>query len=307
MSDMLSPHDAARGHIRPAGRSHSSRREPLAHPARARCGWNGDGLSRAGSPDSRRIAFTTDESGTTQVVVQALPGPGPRLQVSTTGGTEPVWSRDGRRLFYRSGQKIAMAEIITAPSLAVKSRTSLFDDVFLQATERHANYEVSPDATRLLLLKSVGEERLIIVRNWREELRARLRPRSSQSITKELAGWRGGRLVSPAVELRASHVDRRGQRPERRGLPTAPDMTHEQREGVTVHGAHRADPDLHQLLRRRSQAERVGVCSHRRPFRERSGHRHGRSRYPTPLQWPGRRVEVHLPSPGRLPPTARAS
>jgi hypothetical protein len=78
------------------------------------------------------------------------------------------------------GQKIAMAEIITAPSLAVKSRTPLFDDVFLQATERHANYDVSPDGTRLLLLKSVGEERLIVVRNWREELRARLRPRSSQ-------------------------------------------------------------------------------------------------------------------------------
>jgi len=52
--------------------------------------------------------------------------------------------------------------------------------VFLQAMERHANYDVSPDGTRFLLLKSVGEERLIVARNCGEELRARLRPRSSQ-------------------------------------------------------------------------------------------------------------------------------
>jgi serine/threonine-protein kinase len=132
------------------------------------------------APDGRWIAFTTDESGTTQVVVQAFPGPGPRLQVSTNGGIEPVWSRDGRRLFYRGGQKIVAAQMITAPNLAVKSRTPLFDDVFLQATERHANYDVSPDGTRLLLLKSVAEEKLIVARNWDDELRARLRPRSSR-------------------------------------------------------------------------------------------------------------------------------
>jgi len=101
--------------------------------------------------------------------------------VSTSGGgTEPVWSRDGRRLFYRGGQKIVIADIITAPGLAVKSRTPLFDDVFLPANERHANYDVSPDGTRLLLLKSVGEEQLIVARSWDEELRERLRSRNSR-------------------------------------------------------------------------------------------------------------------------------
>ena len=132
------------------------------------------------SPDGKWIAFTTDESGTTQVVVQSFPGPGPRLQVSTNGGTEPVWSRNGLRLFYRGGQKFVVADIATAPALTVKSRTQLFDDVFLPATERHANYDVSPDGIRLLLLKSVGEERLIVARNWEEEFRDRLRSRTSQ-------------------------------------------------------------------------------------------------------------------------------
>ena len=126
------------------------------------------------SPDGKWVAFTTDESGTTQVVVQAFPGPGTKIQVSTNGGNEPLWSRDGRRLFYRGSQKIVAAELITAPALAVKSRIPLFDDVFLPATERHANYDISPDGTRFLLLKSVGEERLIVARNWDEELRTRL-------------------------------------------------------------------------------------------------------------------------------------
>ena len=62
----------------------------------------------------------------------------------------------------------------------MKSRTQLFDDVFLPATERHANFDVSPDGTRFLLLKSVGDERLIVAHNWDEELRARLRSRNSK-------------------------------------------------------------------------------------------------------------------------------
>jgi len=131
------------------------------------------------SPDGKWVAFTTDESGMTEVVVRAFPGPGPKIQVSTNGGNEPLWSRDGRRLFYRGGQKFVAAEIITVPGLAVKSRTPLFDDVFLPPTERHANFDVSPDGTRFLLLKSVGEERLIVARNWGDELSARLRSRSS--------------------------------------------------------------------------------------------------------------------------------
>ena len=49
-------------------------------------------------PDGRWIAFSTNESGRDEVVVQPFPGPGGRIQVSTGGGTEPVWSRDSRRL-----------------------------------------------------------------------------------------------------------------------------------------------------------------------------------------------------------------
>ena len=61
------------------------------------------------SPDGRWIAFTTDESGRNEVVVQPFPGPGGRSQVSVTGGTEPLWARDGRRLFYRGDGRLMAA------------------------------------------------------------------------------------------------------------------------------------------------------------------------------------------------------
>ena len=63
------------------------------------------------SPDGRWVAFTTDESGRGEVVVQPFPGPGGRVQVSANGGSEPVWARDGKRLFYRGDGHLIAARI----------------------------------------------------------------------------------------------------------------------------------------------------------------------------------------------------
>src|SRR5205814_4655738 len=52
------------------------------------------------SPDGRWLAYVSDESGRSEVYVQAYPGPGPRYQLSRDGGTAPAWSRDGHELFY---------------------------------------------------------------------------------------------------------------------------------------------------------------------------------------------------------------
>jgi serine/threonine-protein kinase len=132
------------------------------------------------SPDGRWITYTTDESGTQEVVVRPFPGPGPKVQVSTNGGAEPVWSRDGKRLFYRTGRRVVAATLTTAPQLSVASRSELFDDVFLPATSPHANYDVSPDGSRLLFLAGVDDQRLIVIYNWAAELRNRLRTRGER-------------------------------------------------------------------------------------------------------------------------------
>ncbi len=126
------------------------------------------------SPDGRWVAFDTDESGAFQVVVQPFPGPGPRVQVSADGGTEPVWSRDGRRIFYRAHGKFMVATVTTTPAFSVTSREGFMDDGFVPPEAPHANYDVSPDGRTLLVVQGT-EERMVVVHNWAAEMRARLR------------------------------------------------------------------------------------------------------------------------------------
>ena len=52
------------------------------------------------SPDGRWVAYHSNESGRHEVYVQPFPGPGGKWQISTSGGIEPRWRRDGKELFY---------------------------------------------------------------------------------------------------------------------------------------------------------------------------------------------------------------
>src|SRR5688572_24958226 len=71
------------------------------------------------------------------------PGPGGKVQISVAGGDQPMWSRDGKELYYRDGAKFIAVVIRTTPDIAVTSRTPLFDDrsVISNAT----NYDVLRD------------------------------------------------------------------------------------------------------------------------------------------------------------------
>ena len=129
------------------------------------------------SRDGKWIAFVTDETGSDQVVVQPFPGPGNRVQVSVNGGTEPVWARDGQRLFYRANKKIMTATFTTTPTFAVSSRDVFVDDRFVSAPAPHANYDVSPDGTRLLVLEAIEDPQIHVVHNWGSEMRERLTAR----------------------------------------------------------------------------------------------------------------------------------
>ncbi|HEX6251329.1 MAG TPA: protein kinase [Gemmatimonadaceae bacterium] len=127
------------------------------------------------SPDGRWLAYVTTESGGDQVVVQPFPGPGARVQVSVAGGSEPVWSRDGRRLFYRDNQSFHAATVSLTPTFSVLSREVLFRDDFVKAPLPHANYDVTPDGSHLLLLKATEQAQVVVAHNWREEVRTQLR------------------------------------------------------------------------------------------------------------------------------------
>jgi serine/threonine-protein kinase len=126
------------------------------------------------SPDGRWVAYVTDASGVTQVVVRPFPGPGGIVQISNAGGSEPVWAADGRRIFYRDGRHMIAVSVKAGPEFAVTGRTELFADNYLFAAAPHANYDVAPDGTRFLMVKPTSTPELHVVLNWLEELRARI-------------------------------------------------------------------------------------------------------------------------------------
>jgi serine/threonine-protein kinase len=127
------------------------------------------------SPDSKWLAYVSNESGREEVYVRALQGAGGRVPVSVGGGGEPLWSRDGRRLFYRTGARLMTATIATTPTLTVTSRETLFEGPF--ATDiYHPNYDVAPDGKSFVMIRPVEENRqLVMIVNWVQELRLRTR------------------------------------------------------------------------------------------------------------------------------------
>ncbi len=132
------------------------------------------------SPDGRWLAYSSDESGRTEVYVQPYPGPGGKWQVSTDGGSEPSWNPNGRELFYRNGDNKMMAVDVAAhPSFSAGKSKLLFEGLYqLSATPAARNYDVSPDGQRFLMLKADEQERsasqINVVLNWFEELKRRV-------------------------------------------------------------------------------------------------------------------------------------
>ena len=126
------------------------------------------------SPDSRWLAYVSNESGREEVYVKALAPGGGRVPVSAGGGGEPLWAPVGLRIFYRVGDQVVEATIATTPTLQVTGRRVLFSgpyasDVF------HPNYDVAPDGKSFLMVRPVDQSRgLVMVVNWARELRRRI-------------------------------------------------------------------------------------------------------------------------------------
>jgi Tol biopolymer transport system component len=126
------------------------------------------------SPDGRWVAYCSNESGLEQVYVQPFPGPAPRQAVSLDGGTTPVWSRDGRKLYWRSANRMVEAVIATGPRFSVARRV-LFEGDFVDETGR--NYDLSPDGRHFLTVRAVnagGRSATVVIHNWETEVRRRM-------------------------------------------------------------------------------------------------------------------------------------
>jgi serine/threonine protein kinase len=128
------------------------------------------------SPDGRWIAYTSNESGRLEVYVRPYPGPGGKWQISTEGGAEPVWNPKGRELFYRSGQKMMAVNYTEQPEFSADKPRMLFEGPYMPSPRSLADYDVSPDGQRFLMLKNAEQRpgEINVVLNWTEELKQKV-------------------------------------------------------------------------------------------------------------------------------------
>ena len=135
------------------------------------------------SPDGRWMAYASEESGREQVFVRSFPNVrDARWQVSPAGGTAPRWSRDGRELYFLATQTGGAALRLTLSAVAVKAGASFaagstvaIGTVFTGSR----GYDVAPDG-RFLITQPASETRttqprIVVVRNWLDEVQARVR------------------------------------------------------------------------------------------------------------------------------------
>jgi Tol biopolymer transport system component len=131
--------------------------------------------SAAFSPDGQWIAYVSDESGREEVLISAFPGPGPRKEISTGGGEMPLFSHDGRTLFYRSGNHVMAADIVTRPTLTSSAPRVAFDMPWGVAAAGLPNFAITETGDALLAVKDAerepGPPKVHVVVNWFEELR----------------------------------------------------------------------------------------------------------------------------------------
>ena len=112
------------------------------------------------SPDGRSIAYASDESGQFDIYIDSYPKPGTRARLTTSGGTEPRWSADGRELYFRRGSAI---HALVLDGFEVRSSTTLFD-----AGAAIRAYDVSRDGKFLLNVPAENHApaAATIVSNW---------------------------------------------------------------------------------------------------------------------------------------------
>ena len=131
------------------------------------------------SPDGHWIAYHSDISERMEIYTERFPDLGDRQQISLDGGRVPLWSPDGRELFYLSpdGRQVLAVPIAIGPTLSVGSPAVLFEGSFLAPGGITRPYDLTPDGQQFVMVKTGDEENLeiTVVLNWFEEL-TRLAP-----------------------------------------------------------------------------------------------------------------------------------
>jgi serine/threonine-protein kinase len=134
------------------------------------------------SPDGRWLAYQSNASGRHEVYVQPFPTVDQRRwPISTAGGGEPLWSRDGRELFYRTEAGVMAVSVSTTSGFAAGTPSPVVSGQYERGIR---SYDISRDGTRFLMLKAAagtearsgpaGSRHIVVVQNWFAVLNARV-------------------------------------------------------------------------------------------------------------------------------------
>lgn len=123
------------------------------------------------STDGRFIAYTTNESGANEVVVRQCPDSGQSWQVSVGGGQSPLWSRDGRVLYFVSGSRMMSATVNTRDGFDSGTPQEAFEGGFDHDRPRY--FDIAPDGRRFVAVRTpggvAGQRQLRVLLNWPAE------------------------------------------------------------------------------------------------------------------------------------------
>jgi hypothetical protein len=132
------------------------------------------------------MAYMSGESGNPELYVRPFPEANKgKWQISTNGGAAPLWSPDGKMLFYRGGGSVMAVPVESEPTFKCGKPQVLFRDTYVPySLENPYTWDISPDGKRFLMLKAVqpaakapaaeAPRKINIVLNWLEELKQRV-------------------------------------------------------------------------------------------------------------------------------------
>jgi len=133
------------------------------------------------SPDNRWLAYTSDETGRSEVYARPYGADGDAVRVSRNGGIGPVWAPDGRQLYFRDhfrGEKVFTALIRKGGGLQFEEPKLLFEGSYVSDIRWGRNFDIAPDGRRFIMLKANAPPPLrqfIVVTNWFDEMNRKLR------------------------------------------------------------------------------------------------------------------------------------
>ena len=128
------------------------------------------------SPDGRWIAYASNETGRWEVFVETFPPSGSRWQLSTDGGSQPIWRRDGKELFFLAPDRKLMAVPVTSGATFIRGSPHALFETRMRPTYAPypVNYDVTSDGQRFLIdsVRPDTGPTISIVVNWTAALEA---------------------------------------------------------------------------------------------------------------------------------------